>query len=256
MLRYLEAKPSPSARSRGVLLLLHAFPLSSRMWEPQLAFANDGWRIIAPDLTHGNAATTTMDDFAGDVVDLLDGLHVEDVVVGGCSMGGYLALALTRLAERYVRGLVLVDTRAQADTPEAIENRKKTLQLVNDKGTPAIVEDMIPKLLGETTKRTRPDVVERVRAMGLANSKESVAGMVRALMTRADSTALLPKIHLPTLIVVGAEDTITPPAMSEQMHGAIAGSELVILPEVGHLSSLEDPVAFNQTVSKFLEHRL
>jgi pimeloyl-ACP methyl ester carboxylesterase len=225
------------------------------MWEPQLAFADDGWRVVAPDLTQGGA-TSTMDDFTGAVVDLLDSLRVEDVVVGGCSMGGYLALALTRLAARYVRGLLLVDTRAQADAPEAIENRKKTLQLVLDKGTPAIVEDMLPKLLGETTRRTRPDVVEHVRAIGLANSKDAVAGMVRALMTRADSTPLLPTIHLPTLIVVGAEDTITPPAMSEQMHAAIAGSELVIVPDVGHLSSVEDPAAFNAAVSKFLEHRL
>jgi len=255
MLTYLEAKPNPSARRRGTLLLLHAFPLNSAMWEPQMAFADRGWRVIAPDLTQGNASTT-MDDFAGGVVDVLDSLHVEDVVVGGCSMGGYLALALTRLAARYVRGLILVDTRAEADTPEAIENRKKVLQLVNDKGAPAIVEDMLPKLLGETTKKKRPDVVERVRAIGLANSKDAVAGMVRALMTRADSTPLLPTIHVPTLIVVGAEDTITPPAMSEKMHAAIAGSQLVIMPAVGHLSSVEDPAAFNETVSNFLEHRL
>jgi pimeloyl-ACP methyl ester carboxylesterase len=255
MLRYLEVHPPAAARPRGTLLLLHAFPLNSKMWEPQLTLASDGWRIIAPDLTQGDASTT-MDDFAGAVVDVLDGLHLDDVVVCGCSMGGYLALALTRLAERYVRGLILVDTRSQADTPEAIENRKKALQLVNEKGTAAIVEDMIPKLLGETTKRTRPDVVERVRAIGMMNTKESVAGMVRALMTRADSTPLLPKIHIPTLIVVGAEDTITPPALSQQMHAAIAGSQLVITDRVGHLSSLEDPASFNGTVSKFLEHRL
>ena len=171
-------------------------------------------------------------------------------------MGGYLGLALTRLAERYIRGLILADTRAQADAPEAVENRKKVLNVLDEKGTAAVVEDMLPKLLGETTKRTRPEVVERVRAIGLSNAKEAVAGMVRALMTRADSTPLLPKIHIPTLIVVGAEDTITPPAMSEQMHTAIAGSELVILDSAGHLSSLEDPVSFNGTVSKFLEHRL
>ena len=255
MLTYLEAKPPAAVRSRGTLLLLHAFPLNSRMWEPQMAFADRGWRVIAPDLFRAGASVT-MDDFAGDVVDLLDGLHVDDAVVGGCSMGGYLALALTRLAERYVRGLILVDTRAQADTAEAIENRKKALKLVDEKGTPAIVEDMTPKLLGETTKRTRLDVVERVRTIGLANAKESVAGMVRALMTRADSTPLLATIRVPTLIVVGAEDTITPPALSEQLHRAIAGSELVIVPGVGHLSSLEDPAAFNETVSKFLEHRL
>ena len=220
-----------------------------------MVLADAGWRIIAPDLTQGGASTT-MDDFAGAVVDVLDGLHIEDVVVCGCSMGGYLGLALTRLAERYIRGLILVDTRAQADAPEAVENRKKVLQVLAEKGTAAIVDDMIPKLLGETTRRTRPEVVERVRAIGLSNTTESVAGMVRALMTRADSTALLPKIHLPTLIVVGAEDTITPPAMSEQMHAAIGGSELVVMDRVGHLSSLEDPASFNRTVSKFLEHRL
>ena len=255
MLTYVETKPPAAVRRRGTLLLLHAFPLNSRMWEPQKALADGGWRVIAPDLTQGSASST-MDDFAGAVVDVLDGLHIEDVVLCGCSMGGYLALALTRLAERYVRGLILVDTRAQADTPEAIENRKKVLQVLDEKGTAAVVEDMIPKLLGETTQRTRPDVVERIRAIGLANAKESVAGMVRALMTRSDSTPLLPKIHVPTLIVVGAEDTITPPAMSEQMHAAIGGSELVIMDRVGHLSSFEDPASFNGTVSTFLEHRL
>jgi len=255
MLKYVEIKPPAAVRRRGTLLLLHAFPLNSKMWEPQLALADGGWRVIAPDLTQGGASTT-MDDFTGAVVDVLDGLHIEDVVVCGCSMGGYLALALTRLAERYVRGLILVDTRAQADTPEAVENRKKVLQVLDEKGTAAIVEDMLPKLISETTKRTRPDVVERVRTIGLANTKESVAGMVRALMTRSDSTPLLPKIHVPTLIVVGAEDTITPPPMSEQMHAAISGSELLIMERVGHLSSFEDPASFNETVSTFLEHRL
>src|SRR5436190_11930036 len=91
--------------------------------------------------------TTSMDDCAGDVIDLLDRLHVEDAVVGGCSMGGYLAFALLRLAERYVRGLILADTRAGADTLEAIEGRKKMLTLVHDKGTPAVVDEMVPKLL-------------------------------------------------------------------------------------------------------------
>src|SRR5262245_4404693 len=124
MVRFLEARPPASVRPRGTLLLLHAFPLSSQMWEPQLILSEQGWRLIAPDLTRVGASVT-MDDYAGDVIDLLDGLHVEDAVVCGCSMGGYLALALARMAERYIRGLILVDTRAQADTPEAIENRRK-----------------------------------------------------------------------------------------------------------------------------------
>jgi len=240
------------------------------MWEPQLALAEQGWRVIAPhmrgitgqegrdrlDGQEGTLASITMDDYAGDVIDLLDRLHIEEAVVGGCSMGGYLAFALLRLAARYVRGLVLADTRAPADTPEAIEGRKKMLQLIADKGTPAVVDDMVPKLLGETTRKTRPEVVTRVREIALVNSAESVAGMVRALMTRQDATPLLPTIHVPTLILVGAEDTLTPPPMSEQMHAAIAGSQLHVIPGIGHLSSVEDPKTFNDAVAKFLEHRV
>ena len=130
------------------------------------------------------------------------------------------------------------------------------LQLVQEKGTAAVVDDMIPKLLGETTKKSRPEIVERVRSIAMVNSPESVAGMVRALMTRQDSTPLLTKIQVPTLILVGAEDTLTPPAMSEQMRMAIAGSQMVVLPNVGHLSSVEDSKAFNDTIAPFLEHRL
>jgi 3-oxoadipate enol-lactonase len=261
MIRYLEAKPPSTVRARGVLLLLHAFPLNARMWEPQLALAAHGWRVIAPHMRGVDGGdtdppTSTMDDYAGDVIDLLDRLHVEEAVVGGCSMGGYLAFALLRLAERYVRGLILADTRAAADTPEAIEGRKKMLTLVSDKGTSAVVEQMVPKLLGETTRKTHPEIVERVRSIALSNSPESVAGMVRALMTRQDATPLLSKIHVPTLILVGAEDTLTPPAMSEQMHAAIAGSEMVVLPNIGHLSSVENPTTFNDAAAKFLEHRL
>lgn len=226
------------------------------MWEPQLAIAEHGWRVIAPDMRPDPPPTVTLDDHAGDVIDLLDSLHLEEAVIGGCSMGGYLAFALLRLAERYVRGLILADTRAGADTPEGIEGRKRMLQLVADKGTAAVVDDMLPKLLGETTRRTRPAVVDRVRSIGLANSREAVAGMIRGLMTRQDSTPLLAKIHVPALIVVGAEDDITPPPLSEQMHAAIAGSRLVVLPSAGHLSSIEDSRAFNDAAIDFLNHRL
>jgi pimeloyl-ACP methyl ester carboxylesterase len=115
---------------------------------------------------------------------------------------------------------------------------------------------MLPKLLSETTRRTRPDVVERVRSLATASSAEAIAGAIRALMTRADSTPLLSTIHVPTLIVVGEADTLTPPALSEEMHRAIAGSELVVVPGAGHLSNLEQPEAFNGAVARFLAHRL
>jgi len=260
-LRYLEAAAAGSERPRGTLLLIHAFPLNARMWEPQLALAANGWRVIVPQLRgmdggSTDQAATSMDEHAGDIVDLLDALHVEDAVVGGLSMGGYVAFALVRHAARYIRGLVLADTRPQADTPEGVEGRRKMLALVREKGPAAVADEMIPKLLGENTRRSRPDVAQTVRALILSSSADAIANAITALMTRADSTPLLATIHVPTLIVVGEQDTITPPALSEQMYQAIKGSEYVAIPDAGHLSNLEQPEAFNAALARFLEHRV
>jgi pimeloyl-ACP methyl ester carboxylesterase len=171
-------------------------------------------------------------------------------------MGGYIAFALFRLAPRYVRALVLADTRPQADTPEGIEGRRKMLALVKEKGPGAVADEMMPKLLGEHTRRTHPDVAERVRSLILASSADAIANAITALMTRADSSPLLQSIHVPTLIVVGEQDTITPPALSEQMYQAIKGSEYVVIPNAGHLANLEQPEAFNAALARFLEHRV
>lgn len=259
-LRYLEAPPQGD-RPRGTLVLLHAFPLNARMWEPQLVLANHGWRVVAPHLRGFDGGVTdppasSVDDYAGDAIDLLDALHVEDGVIGGLSMGGYAAFAILRHAPRYVRGLILADTRSQADTPEGVAGRKRMLQLLAEKGPSAVVDEMIPKLLGASTRASRPEVGDHVRALALSNPAESIAGGIRALMTRPDSTPLLSTIHCPTLILVGEEDTLTPPALSEEMHRAIAGSELVVVPGAGHLSSFERPDAFNSALAAFLTHRV
>ncbi len=260
-LRYLEVTPGSADRPRGTLLLLHAFPLNARMWEGQLALAEGGWHVIAPQLRGfddgaGDPPASTVDDYAGDVIDLLDALHVKQAVVGGLSMGGYVAFALLRLASRYVQGLILADTRSQADTPEGAAGRARLLQLVQDKGPSAVADDMIPKLIGGTTRGARPAVAEQVRALALASSADAIAGAIRAMMTRPDSTSLLATIHVPTLIVVGEEDTLTPPAASEEMHRAIAGSGLVRIPDAGHLSNLERPDVFNAALAGFLSHRV
>ena len=253
--------PPAAERRRGVLVLLHAFPLNARMWEGQLPLAHGGWRVIAPhfrglDAGAGDPPTMSIDDYAGDVIDLLDALHIDQAVIGGLSMGGYAAFAVLRHAARYVQGLILADTRAEADTPEGLDARRKMLDLVQSKGPAAVAEEMIPKLLGETTRRSRADVIDQVRSLVLSNSSEAIAGSVRALMSRPDSTPLLPTIHVPTLILVGAEDTVTPPALSEKMHNAIAGSELTVIPEAGHLTNLERPNLFNAALARFLSHRL
>jgi pimeloyl-ACP methyl ester carboxylesterase len=231
------------------------------MWEPQLTLAEHGWRVLAPhyrgmDGGIQDPPAASIDDYAGDVIDLLDSLHVEDAVIGGLSLGGYVAFALFRHAPRYFRGIVLADTRSPADPPEAAEGRTRLLSAVRDQGPSAVADEMVPRLLGETTRAERPDIVERVRTLILSNPATAIAGAITAIMTRPDSTPLLSSIHCPTLILVGDQDALTPPAMSRDMQRGIAGSELVVVPKAGHLSSLEQPSAFNAALARFLEHRL
>jgi pimeloyl-ACP methyl ester carboxylesterase len=259
-LRYLEALPG-GGRPRGTLLLIHAFPLNALMWEPQRSLSEGGWHVIAPDLRQFGGANddppaSSMGDYAADLIDLLDALHVEEAVVAGLSLGGYVAFELLRRAPTYVRALVLADTRAEADTEEGIAGRRRMLDLVNTKGTASVADEMVPKLLAESTRAERPGVADHVRSIVLANSAGAIAGAIHAMMTRPDSTPLLPTVHCPTLIVVGRHDTLTPPPLSERMRDAISGSELALIDRAGHLSNVEQPSAFNEVVGRFLQYRV
>ena len=256
--RYLEAAPEGGSVSRGTLVLIHAFPTSARIWEPQLVLAARGWRVLAPQLRGfadggDDPPAASMDDYAGDALALMDALGVETAVVGGVSMGGYVTFAMLRHAPERVRGVVLADTRADADTPAAIEGRDRMLQTIADRGPAGVAEEMVPRLLGATTRRAQPQIVALVRELVLANSGAAIAGAVRALMTRPDSTPLLARIACPALIVVGDEDVVTPPDVARQMHRAIPRSELAVIPHGGHLSNLEQPAAFNDAVAAFLD---
>jgi pimeloyl-ACP methyl ester carboxylesterase len=259
-LRYLEALPTGSGRPLGTLVLIHAFPLHAGLWEPQLALSQQGWRVVVPHLKGlgpgAGEPATSMDDFAGEVIDLLDSLHIEDAVIGGLSLGGYVLFALLRHAPAYARGLILADTRPQADAPAAIEARKRMLELVAANGPEAVAAEMLPKLLGETTRRERPEVVARVDSMIRENTSKGIAGAITAMMNRPDSTPLLDTIRVPTLVIVGREDTLTPPSMSEDMARAIPGAQLTILEGAGHLANLERPDAFSEAVATFLTRRL
>ena len=249
----------------GILVLIHGFPLTPAMWEPQLALAERGWRIIVPELrgfgpgnsAQGDPPTTSIDDYAGDTIDLLDSLGIwKDAVICGLSMGGYTAMAMFRHAPTYFRAMVLADTRSQGDSPEAVTNRKNMQQLVREKGQGAVADALLPKLLCEATLTGKPDVVASLRNQITGNSVESIVGALTALMTRADSTPMLPTIRIPVQIIVGEEDTLTPPAMSEQMHRDIPGSELVVIPGAGHMSNMEQPAAFNAALGRFLDQRV
>ena len=231
------------------------------MWEPQFPLAERGWRIVVPELRgfgdgQGDPPTTSIDDYAADTIDLLDALHVEDAVMAGLSMGGYIAFSMFRRAPNYFRAIVLADTKSPGDSPEAVAGRKSMQQLARDKGAAAIADALLPKLVGDTTRRARPDVIEQLRSQITGNSVESIAGALTALMTRPDSTPTLSTIRCPALVLVGDEDAITPPPQSEQMHGDIAGSELVVIKGAGHMSNMEQSQLFNDALGRFLEHRV
>lgn len=251
--RYLE---SGSGRP---LVFIHAFPLNAEMWRPQLERVPHGWRSLAPDLRGfggtgtGGSPALTMADHAGDVLGFLDALEIRDAAIAGLSMGGYIAFALFRLAAPRLRGLILADTRPQPDSSEGLRHRRALLELLHAKGVAAVADDLLPKLIGETSRRERPHVGASVRALIAAATPDAIDAAVHALMARPDSTPDLDRIRCPTLVIVGEEDTITPPADAEMMHDRIHQSTLVMLPKAGHLSNLEAPDAFGAAIENFLQ---
>jgi 3-oxoadipate enol-lactonase len=261
-LRYLDVSARGQGRGAGTLILVHGFPLNPSMWEPQLAMADRGWRVIVPELRgfgdgQSDPPTTSIDDYAGDTIDLLDKLEIKkDAVVCGLSMGGYIAFAMFRHAPTYFRGMVLADTKSQGDSPEGVTGRKNMQQLARDKGQDAIADALLPKLVCEATAKGNPGVVANLRKQITANSVESIVGALTAMMTRVDSTPMLPTLRIPVQIIVGAEDALTPPPLSEQMHKDISGSELVVIKGAGHMSNMEQPAAFNEALGRFLDKRV
>ena len=240
------------------LVLLHSFPLGADQFVPQLAHVAAGWRFIAPDLggfgptASGMDVPTTMERHAGLVLDLMDQLGIERAGIGGVSMGGYVAMALLRQAPSRVTSLVLADTRATPDTEEGRDARDRMIALVEREGMEGLATEMLPKLLGPTSRRERPAVVATVEGLIRANTVPGIRGALLALKTRPDSRPLLSAIACPTLILCGEEDVPTPPAESEAMHAAIPHSRYVLLPAAGHLSNLEVPERFNDALAEFL----
>jgi pimeloyl-ACP methyl ester carboxylesterase len=177
----------------------------------------------------------------------MDHLDVHQAVVGGLSMGGYVALAMMRTAAERVSGLVLADTRATADSPEARAGRDRMVAVLESEGPKGVAREMIPKLLGETTRSERRDLVEAVEQLIERNGTDGIRAAILAMKARPDASDVLPTIRCPTLVICGAEDTVTPPAESEVLHKAISGSRLAIIPSAGHLSNLENPMGFMGT---------
>jgi pimeloyl-ACP methyl ester carboxylesterase len=238
------------------VVLLHAFPLNRMMWEPQIAALFGECRCIVPDLRgFGDSPKSgpySMDVMADDVIALLDALQIERAVVGGLSMGGYVALNLVRRYRPRVRALLLADTRAPSDTPEGRQKRDELIAVARREGAGAVAEKQITGLIGKSTREKQPELVDRIRAVMAGESVDGIIGALEAMKGRADSTEVLATIDIPTLVVVGEEDVVTPPKEARAMHEQIRGSRLEIIPGAGHLSNIERPAAFNAALSDFV----
>ena len=239
------------------LLFLHAFPLNLRMWDAQAeALASSHTLVRFDDRGFGGSppgdAMLSMERIADDAAALLDHLGISKALVAGCSMGGYAAFAMVRRHADRIRALVLQDTRAGADSEEARTNRALLAEKVLKQGAEAAAEAFLPRLVGETTHKERAQVVAWLRETILATPARGIADALAGLGARADSNPMLREIRVPTLIVCGTEDVLTPPADSEAMQRAIPGSCLEIIPKAGHLANLENPEAYNAVLRNFL----
>jgi 3-oxoadipate enol-lactonase len=243
---------------KPAVVFIHGFPFSQEMWQPQVKALQASYRLITYD-NRGHGRTSpgdsqyTIEFFVDDLIGLLDHLKLNQAVLCGLSMGGYIALrAVEKYAER-VRGLVLCDTRSEADTNEAKLKRAAGIQTIKEKGVPVFVEGFLKQIFAAKSFETRPEAIEMIRKIMLAHSPLSMCGTLLALASRTDTTAVLPQIKVPTLVLVGDQDPITPPSAAQAIHKAVAGSQLHIIPNAAHMSNLENPEAFNAPLQAFLK---
>ncbi len=239
------------------VVLLHAFPLDRSMWSPQVAaLLQAGYRPVTIDIPgFGDSPPVphwSIDAAAGWVADLLDVLGINRAVVGGESMGGYIALGVARHHPAKLAGLVLADTRAGPDDTVARQRRDEMIVTIQANGPAAIVDALLPKMVSESTQTQRPEVVRQLRDTMARQKAEGLIPALVALRDRPDAAPVLPSITVPTLVIVGEFDTLTPPLTAARLAGMIPNARLVHIPAAGHISNLENPEAFNAALLEFL----
>lgn len=250
---FLSEQPGPEP----AVLFVHGFPFDGRMWEPQVEALRGRVRLLIPDLpgfgrTPIRIRAPSIEGYASSLASLLDEMRIEEVALCGFSMGGYIALAFAALFPERLAGLILADTRVSEDSPEGKAGRTQSAARVLAEGPGFLADSMPDKLMAPPNLRTRPETVERVRRLIREQSREGVAAALLAMRDRPDRTGELPRIACPTLVLCGAEDSLSPPAEMRGMAEAIPGARFFEIPGAGHLSNLENPAEFNRLVSGFL----
>ncbi len=240
------------------VVLLHPFPANHDLWKPAAQAILSNYRVILPDLRgHGDSGIgngpATMEKHAADVAQVLDHAEVARAPFVGVSIGGYVLFEFWRRFRARVDALMLCNTKAQADTPEARASRLQAAADVLERGTEPFFEAMLPKLMGKTTLRTRPDLAEGALRMMRSMSPEGVAMVQRGMAERPDSMEILKTINVPTLLVTGAEDVLTGLAEAELMRQNIPGSQMKVIDRAGHYSPWEQPEEVGRLVRTFLD---
>ncbi len=242
--------------SGPAVVLLHGYPFNRSLWNEQVEVLKQSYRVITPDLRGFGetdaSETASMNQMADDVAKLMDALQIPSAIIGGLSMGGYVVLSFQKKYPQLVKGLVLADTRAQGDTEDAKKTRAEQANQAKTQGMNGIADGMLPKLLTTETVSKRPELVKRVREMMVKTKPAGAAAALLAMAGREDHTTRLSEISVPTLIMVGSEDSITPVKDSQTMHDQISGSRLVIIPNAAHVSNLEQTSRFNNELLDFV----
>lgn len=243
--------------TRGIpLVLVHGFPLYHSMWRHQLLALSKSARVIAPDLrgyggSQRGEGPLSISLFAEDLLALLDHLQLEKVVLGGLSMGGYVIQELLSLAPERVAGLLLCDTRSEADTPEEASKREAAIQKITSEGKNEFIEGMVERLLSPSNRKDTT-LSTIVREMASATSPGLLCDTLQALLNRRDTTHILAKCTVPSLIIVGKEDAITPPSFAHRMASALKDGEVFEVEGAGHMAPLEAPLLVNERIEQFL----
>jgi 3-oxoadipate enol-lactonase len=240
------------------LLLVHGFPLSRMMWEPQISSLSEYARVLAPDLRgHGGSTSTpgaySMDLFASDLHEFLGQMGItEPVVLAGLSMGGYICFAFLRKYPERVAGLILAATRAAPDTEQGKQARDEMAAKAVEEGPGSVAEKMLPKMMAPGTYEDQPGLVDKIKSIMGTTSVNGMRGALLGMKDRPDSYDTLTQFRGPTLILHGEDDQLIPPSEAEAMQAVLSEAKLIMIPGAGHMLNLEQPDIFNRAAAAFL----
>lgn len=247
------------AHGKGTpLILLHGFPLNRKMWEPQIDTLLQHCRLILPDLrgfgdSSWSGKALSIDEIADDVIQLMNSLSLDSAVIGGFSMGGYIALSIVDRYPTRVSGLILMDTHPKADNKQNLENRKRMAKVVEKKGTEAITKEMVKKLLTAHTLKDHPEIVQKVFDIMEQSTPTAIIQALQAMANRPDRSHVLPQFKKPALVLVGEKDEMSPPDLVKEMQSQLPNSNLALIENAGHLANMERPDEVNQAIISFID---